>query len=187
MLKGNNDKLKQDLSILTVSLFFAALLWQNNTIDGFLAGLGETSLFSAFMAGLFFSSAFTTMPAVVLLAKIAQFNPPLTIALLGTAGAVIGDSVIFYFIRDRLVNDFLETIKKPRLKRIEHFLKSKMIRFSLGLIGGILIALPLPTDETAFTIMGISRIKTYTFLLIVFSFNFAAIYLMAKAGAYFIS
>lgn len=187
MLKGNNEKLRQDLSILAVSLFFAVLLWHNNAIDYFLISVGETSLLSAFVAGLFFSSAFTTIPAVAFLAKIAQFNSPLTIAFLGGAGALIADSVLFYFIRDRLVSDFMETIRKPRLKRIEHLLKSKIIRFSAGLIGGVLLALPLPTDETAFTIMGLSRMKTYTFLLIAFSFNFAAIYLMASAAAYLTS
>lgn len=182
MLKGNNHHLREDFSFLMVGLFLAFLIWQNNAIDPFLVRLEEMKMISAFAAGLLFTSAFTTLPAVAFMAKIANFSSPLEIAFLGALGAVIADASIFYFVRERLVNDFFETLKKPRIKRIDHFLKSKIIKFSLGLASGVLIALPLPTDETAFTLLGISRTKTYTFLLIAFVANFTAIYLITSTA-----
>lgn len=187
MLKGNNHRLKEDFSFLIIGLFIAVLLWHNNVIDSVLASLSEARLLSAFIAGLFFTSGFTTLPAVAFMAKVAQITPPITVALLGALGAVIGDAAIFYFVRERLAEDFMETLKKPRIKRINHLLKSKIIRFSLGIVSGVLIALPLPTDETAFTIMGLSRTKTYMFLIIAFTANFLAIYIMASLAHYFVA
>lgn len=185
MLKGNNRKFKRDFLILAESFIFALVLWETNIIDSFLAQIESTHLLGAFIAGLFFSSAFTTMPAAAFLVKISQFNSPAAIAFVGTIGALISDSVIFYLIKDKLIKDFKDTLNKPRLKRITHFFKSKIIRFSVTIISGILIALPLPTDEAAFALMGISKIKTPTFIIIAFTFNFIAIYLMASGARYF--
>ena len=184
MIKGNNLKLKRDLVILAISLALSVALWKTDLIDSFLAQ-SENHLLNAFLAGFFFSSAFTTMPAVALLTKISQFASPSTIAILGATGALISDSIIFYFIKDKLLKDFKNTLNKPRLTRITHFFKSKIIRFSVAITGGILIALPLPTDETAFALMGISKIKMPTFIVVAFTFNFIAIYLMASGARYF--
>jgi len=185
MLRGNNQRLKEDLSFMVVGLFVAVLLWQNNTIDHLLVYFKDAQLLSAFIAGLCFTSGFTTLPAVAFMIKITQFAPPWMVAILGSMGAVVGDAILFYFFRERLTNDFFETLKKSRLRRVKHFFKSKIIRFSFGLASTVLIALPLPTDEAAFALMGASRFKTYTFILIAFVANFAAIYLITTTTLHF--
>jgi len=182
MLKGNNTRLKRDLAILVISVVVAYFLFQSPSFDQFIKSLTSTGSigWSAFVIGIFFTSAFTTAPAIAALIKMAQFAPAWQVALFGAIGAVIGDAIIFYFMRDRLIKDFMLTVKKPRMQRIKHFLKSKIIRVSIALASGVLIAIPLPTDEAAFTLLGISRIKTPTFLAIAFSFNFVAIFTMSS-------
>lgn len=185
MLKGSNHNLKDDLLIVAASTFLGVLLWHAKTLDNWLSIMGESRLLGAFLGGFFYTLAFTTIPAAIFLAKISQFNSPFLVAFLGASGALIVDTLIFYFVRDQLIADFMTTLKKRRLQRLQHLLKSKIVKISAGITGGLLIAAPLPTDETAMALLGFSQIKTYTFLLIAFSFNFTAIYLIAAAVNYF--
>ncbi|MFH1759011.1 MAG: hypothetical protein ABH822_00415 [Patescibacteria group bacterium] len=185
MLKGNNYRLNRDLALIGVSAIFAVFIWQNNYIDQFIASLSQGRLVSAFIAGFFFTSAFTTPPAIAFLVKLAQFNSIFLISLIGAAGAVLGDSIIFYFVRDRLFDDILCGIKKSRKERIMHLFKSKIIRFSMALTGGLLVALPLFPDEIALAIIGMSKATTRVFIMVTFLFNFLAIFLLSLAGEYF--
>ena len=117
-------------------------------------------------------------PATVALIKIAQFNSLWLVALLGAIGAVIGDLVIFYFLRDHLTEDFLELLKHGTSgKRIRHIFRSKIMRFSLAIIGALVIASPLP-DELGLALLGISKIKSSLFIPISFLMNFLGIILI---------
>jgi len=186
MIKGNNTKIARDLVAIAISIALAIALWQSAIINDLLSQLSQGRLISAFIAGFFFTSAFTTAPAFVLLVKIAQFNSIFLVAIIGAAGAVLGDSLIFYFVRDRLTKDFLNLTKKRRgwLARFRHLLKSKIIRFSLAIMAGFIIALPLLPDETALALMGLSRISTRFFIIITFAFNFLAILGISAAVKY---
>ncbi len=179
MLKANNKAFKRDLLLISISVFIAVIIWRSSIVDLMIGQLDHGRLLSAFIAGFFFTSAFTTAPALIFLIKIAQLNSIFLVSVLGASGAVIGDAIIFYFVRERLLKDFMQSLKKKKRERIRRFIKSKIIRFSLAIAGGILIALPLFPDETALAILGASKITTRAFIIITFSFNFAAIYLLS--------
>lgn len=169
--------------IIAVSLLVAYYLFKSSSFESFINNLAseKNEPIYALIVGFFFTSAFTTAPAIATLIKMGQFTPPLQVALFGALGAVIGDSIIFFFMRDHLVKDFINTIKKPRFRRISHAFKSKIIRLSLAFLGGILIALPLPTDEAALTLMSAIKLKSPIILSIAYAFNFGAIYIMSSA------
>jgi uncharacterized membrane protein YdjX (TVP38/TMEM64 family) len=160
-------------------------MWDSPLLSGFFESLEQGRYIGAFIAGIFFTSIFTTAPAIMILVKISEFNSIPLVAIMGAAGAVIGDSIIFYFFRDRLFNDIAQVVKLPRLKRIRHLTRSKMIRLSAAMVGGLMMAIPLFPDETAMAIMGFSKISTRLFILIAFSFNFLSIILLAFGAKYF--
>lgn len=185
MLKNNPFQFKRDLLILILSSIAAYYLLQNTSINSLFEKLAANgSPAYALIVGFFFTSAFTTVPAIATLIKMAQFFPVIQVAFFGALGAVAGDAIIFFFMRDRLIKDLIKTLKKNHATRLRHLLKSKIIRYSLTIIGGILIALPLPTDEAAFTLMSLSKIKNHTFFLIAFTFNFAAIVVFSKLASH---
>jgi hypothetical protein len=71
----------------------------------FINQLGAYKIIGAFIAGMFFTSIFTTAPALATLGELGLVHNPVVIAIIGGLGAVIGDMVIFKFVRDRFVQE----------------------------------------------------------------------------------
>jgi hypothetical protein len=111
----------------------------------------------------------------VTLGEIAQVNSVFVTALLGSLGAVCGDLFIFYFIRDRLSGHLTELISERGMpKRLKRLFKMRMFRWFTFLLGGIIIASPLP-DELGIGLLGFSKMKLSWFVPISFIFNFFGI------------
>ena len=93
-------------------------------------------------------------------------------------GAVIGDFLIFKFVRDELshhITNLAMTPKTPR--RIHQLFKNRWFRWVPFFLGGLIIASPLP-DELGVSLMGISHADTKTFMVFSFCFNFIGIVLI---------
>lgn len=141
-------------------------------------------LWGSFFAGLFFTSVFTTAPAMVTLGQIAAANSLYATAFLGALGAATGDLIIFRFFRDRFGRHVMELLRHQGAgKRLRALLHLRFFRWFLLMLGGLIIASPLP-DELGISFLGLSRSRGTTFLLISFLANFLgilAIGLVAKA------
>ena len=120
----------------------------------------------SFLSGVFFTSIFTAAPATVMLYEIAQGWSALPVALIGALGAVVGDLLIFRFIRDRLTSGL-----NRKWIKILHLSKA---RFLAAILGGIVIASPLP-DELGLALMGLSNVRQRWIIPMSFVFNFLGI------------
>lgn len=169
----NNDghrELVRDLAIVALSVFVAVNLASSGAIERFLANTGNIVFLESFMAGIFFTSIFTVAPATVAIVEIAKSGTPLwELAIFGGLGAMVGDLLIFRFVRDRISEDIANLIgeRKGRWLKV---LKLKSFRWVAALAGGIVIASPLP-DEFGLTLIGFAHIKTKHFLPLSFLFN----------------
>lgn len=178
MEKTKNNFLLQDFVIIVLSILFATVLVQTNILWKLLTSTKELEMIGSFIAGMFFTSIFTTAPAIVALGEIARANSILTTALFGAMGAVVGDLIIFRFIRDRLAEHLMELMKHQKgWKRFKALLRLKYFRWSTFLIGGAIIASPLP-DELGISILGFSKFKMSWFIPISLVFNFIGILLI---------
>ena len=175
------DDLKRDLLIILISICLAVTLTQLEIIDDFLDATQSMTIFSSLVAGVFFTSIFTIAPASVALAEIGQISSPSTVALFGALGAVVGDLIILYFIRDMFMEDMKGVFKKRKLKKFLSFFHLGLWRWLLPIIGAAIIASPLP-DELGLTIMGVSKIKTPYLLPIVFVMNYFGVLLIIAVG-----
>src|SRR3989344_1125991 len=101
----------QDMAIIALSIIIAIILARTDVLITILTSTKELERLGSFVAGLFFTSAFTTAPAIVTLGEIAQANSLVPTALFGALGAVIGDLIIFRFVRDKLSDHLLKIIK----------------------------------------------------------------------------
>jgi hypothetical protein len=150
------------------------VLVQSSALEHILAATQGISFLESFMAGLFFTSAFTTIPAIAILGEIARDGNVITVAFFGAMGAVVGDFVIFTFVRDRLAEDLLHMLSAKRQERLKHLVERRLFRWITPLLAGAIIASPLP-DELAIAVLGSSRLRTALFLPFSFVANFIGI------------
>jgi len=181
---SKNNFLLQDIVIIVFSVVIAVILVKTDVLVSILTSTKELELFGSFVAGMFFTSIFTTAPAIVTLGEIAQANSIWLTAFFGAVGAVVGDLVIFQFVRDRFSEHLMELIGHRRGgRRIKALSHMRFFRWFTFLVGGIVIASPLP-DELGISILGFSKMRWHWFVPLSFTFNFigiAIIGLIAKS------
>lgn len=176
--KSQNNFIMQDISIIALSILIAIILVRTDALVRILTTTQELEFIGSFITGLFFTSVFTTAPSIVTLGEIAQVNTIAGTAFFGALGAVIGDLVIFKFVRDRFSDHLLLLIKeKGNKRRFKALLKLKFFRFSMFMLGGLIIASPFP-DELGISLMGFSKMRLSLFIPVSFVFNFIGIYII---------
>lgn len=167
----------QDVIFITVSVVFATYIAGTGTAQYLVASLGSLQLFGVFMAGMFFTSAFTTAPAIVLLGTLAKTTPMPLLVILGSLGAVLGDYIIFIFVKDRVSEDLKYLLSFSRSQRFLAIFRTRLFSFFVPFIGALIIASPLP-DEIGVAMLGLSKMKNKIFLLLSFVFNGIGIFII---------
>lgn len=176
------NHLLKDFGIIALSLTIAIALVWTGVVEVMLTETPRLRLFGAFFGGLFFTSVFTTAPAMVALGEIAQAGSVLTTAALGALGAVIGDLLIFAFVRDQLSEHLMEHLKASEgWTRFMVLIRTRSFRLVSLFIGGLIIASPFP-DELGISLMGFSKLKTAWFIPLSYAFNFIGILLIGLAA-----
>ncbi len=176
--KESRGFLAQDLSIIFFSILMTLVLIKTEALSTILNGAVSLKLLGSFIAGIFFTSVFTTVPAIVTLGEISLHNSLYLTALFGACGAVLGDLVIFRFIRDRLSEHLTVLMEHTTYwKRVRALFRLRYFRWLTFLLGGLIISSPFP-DEIAISLLGFSKMKTRTFIPLSFIFNFIGIILI---------
>ena len=178
MNNHRNNFLLQDVAIIILSVLVAVVLVRTEVVIKLLTSAKELEMLGSFVAGMFFTSIFTTAPAIVALGEIANANSVFITALFGGMGALVGDLIIFKFIKNRLSEHLMELIKhQSGRKRLRVLFKLKYFRWLTIFLGGAIIASPLP-DELGIGLLGFSKMRTSLFVVLSFSFNFVGIALI---------
>lgn len=169
----------RDLGLIAVSIIVAGLLVKTGLIRDFI-NLGGDGWLTALLGGAFFTSAFTVAPAIAALTESARSGlHPLMVAAVGALGSVFGDFIIFHLVRDRFSESFGWLTKFPRSLRLRVMFRPPLARWSLFLIGALIIASPFP-DELGLTLMGLSKVKNRYFLVVSYVCNFVGIWALAS-------
>lgn len=167
------------MAVVAISILAAWAIAGSPLIDRFIFALDGFYILNSFAVGLFFTSAFTTAPAIVFIAKLAHIYPPYVLALVGGLGALVGDFIIFNFIKGHISEDVSYLFSKSKSRRIKHLFEYRFVRWSLAFLGALVIASPLP-DELGLTLMGLSKISPLRFALISYTFNTIGIFVIAS-------
>lgn len=163
-------RLLQDFLILCTSLLLAWAIVYYEWVTLFLHYSGESLLLSSFVAGIFFTSLVTTPPALAMLGVLVLQGDPAVVAFFGGLGAVIGDYIIFLFVRDRLSDDIAYMLKHTGTPRFFKIFHRRSFKRLLPFLGGLIIASPLP-DELGLALLGVAKLPTSRFIVISFAFN----------------
>lgn len=170
----------KDAAIICTSLIAAYFVMKSPLVDHIARLPSGWYLLTTFLAGLFFTSVFTTAPAIAVLAKLGAVHNPFIVAAIGGMGALVGDFVIFRFLKDHLSSNIVMLIetKGKGEGRLAHLFHKRFFRWSLAFIGALIIASPFP-DELGLALMGLSEISTKRFAAISFTFNAFGILVIA--------
>ncbi len=174
----------KNLTLLFFSIILAVFLSRLEGFHTLLLNLGSFGYIGAFIAGILFVSTFTVATGAVVLLVLAEKLSPIEIGIIAGLGAVIGDFIIFKFVKDGLVEEVEEVYEK--IDHNNHLLKllhTKYFSWMFPVFGAVIIMSPLP-DEIGVSLMGIGKIKTYQFLILSFVLNAAGIFLVISASKF---
>lgn len=172
--QNEKNSIMRDLGVVTLSIVIAIILAKTGALAGILTGTQEWTILGSLVAGIFFVSIFTAAPAGVVLFEMAASNPIWEVALFGGIGALIGDLIIFKFIKDSVSEDIHWLMRKTKQDRLLSIFKPKLFKWLIPFIGALITASPLP-DEAGLAMMGLSKMKTSVFIPISFALNFLGI------------
>jgi hypothetical protein len=169
----------KNTSLFVVSLvllyFLADVSWFKSAINY----IGLWGYFGAFIVGIFFVSIFTVAPAILVLYSLVAKLNPLGIAAFAGLGAVVGDYVIFRFFRDRVFEELRPLAGKFKTTRlIGRMFQTPFFSWIPPFVGAFIIASPFP-DEVGIGMMGLSKVRSWQFLVISYLLNSAGILFIA--------
>jgi hypothetical protein len=162
-----------------LAIIFSKIGLIKDTIDYF----SNWPILSVFVSGLFFTSAFTTAFAIAFFLELGGAVNIFLIALMGAFGAVIGDFILFYFIKDRFSDDVMFMVGSSG-RKLRNIFKTKLFKIFSPFVAGLIIASPFP-DELGISLLGFGKAKTITFLLFSFFANFIGIMFIVGFGQVF--
>lgn len=163
--------------LLSLVVFFYFLKFP--FVHDLMVSLGEYGYIGAFLAGVFFVSTFTVAPSLVVLYYLASILNPWEVAMLAGLGAVIGDFIIFKFFKDAVFAELaphFAFLKKPFFARL---IGSPYFVWLVPFFGAVIIASPLP-DELGLSMLGLSKIRPWQFLLLSLVLNIVGIFVIVS-------
>lgn len=175
--RKNGYLIVRDLIMIAFGIVVAIVLDKTGLLDLIINTSKDYYILASFIAGIFFTSAFTIAPSSVALVHIADTSPIGGVVLWGALGAVCGDLILFFFIRDVFAEDLMKTLKPKTIHHILHSFHFGFLKWLSPIIGALIIASPLP-DELGITLLGMSKVKTAVLVPISFTMNALGIYLL---------
>ena len=167
----------RDLAIIALGIVVSIILVKTGVLKNIVSSAREIEILGSFLSGMFFVSIFTAAPSLAVLTEISQTSSPYLVAFWGALGALIGDLIIFKFVKDSLSVSLLGFVKREE-NRLIKFFRKKHFRVFLPFIGAIIIVSPFP-DELGLMMMGLSRLNIFYFIPLAFALNFLGILIIA--------
>jgi hypothetical protein len=175
-----------NIIVFVLGLIFSLILYYTGGFAVFFDFLGSLKHFGLFFLGVCYSFSASAGFSSIAFIAIGNETNPLVVSFLGGVGAMVGDLLIFRFVKVGMMNE-LRFIAEKRLSqtdlvKIRNFFGSGLTRFFGMFIGFLLIASPFP-DELGVIILAFSGMRARRSAPVFFFLNAIGIYLLALVGA----
>lgn len=171
------------LLLLLVVTILSYLIFTNPYIMGFVLnfGIGNLGYIGSFIAGILLAFGFSA-PIAIGFFIVSQPQNIMIFAIAGGLGAILGDLLIFNFVRFSFMDEFkrLEKTKpfKAVIKAIEKKTTARIRNYMLYIFAEIIIASPI-SDEVGITMLaGLTSIKQKTFAVVTFILHVVFIFII---------
>lgn len=168
---------------LVLTIIIAILIFNNEKIiNGQSFSIIENYL-SSFTLGVFYAYGFTATLATGALLKVANQQNIIITGLIAGLGSLLGDLIIFRFIRSSF-NDELKLLGKTKLmKKIKKiFEKYSSLNKMVPLVAYMIIASPLPDEIGVALAASYKDVTTKSFVAISYLLNTAGIFIILIIG-----
>lgn len=172
----------KNTTLLAISLTVLFFLADTAIAHALIKQIGSYGYIGAAITGVFFVSTFTIAPALVVLFYLVQDFNPILIALYAGAGAVIGDLMIFRFLKDGVFGELRPLLSRFHGSYIAALFRTPYFAWIVPVVGAFIIASPFP-DELGIGMMGLSKIKWWQFAILAFILNSVGIFLVVTLAA----
>ncbi len=160
----------KNTAFLIISVIFFLLIAKTPWVQTLFTQLGDWGYVSAVIAGMFFVMTFTAAPALIVIYDLAKALNPIELSILAGLGSVIGDFIIFKFFKDKVFLELEPIITRLSNRPFVHIFKTSYFAWLTPVLGAIIIASPLP-DELGITLLSVSKIKKWQFIILSFFLN----------------
>ncbi|MBI5398349.1 hypothetical protein HZB03_02695 [Candidatus Woesearchaeota archaeon] len=171
------------LSLLLLTFFVAYLLFAGEdfgSLHPYILSLGYAG---AFIAGIFYVYSFSAAFATAVFLIIAKQHNIILAGLVGGPGSLLGDLIIFRFIRHSFADEIEKLSQERFVIHIHHRTPNILRKLLYSGIAAFFIASPLP-DEIGVMLLAASRdISTRTFSILSYTLNTAGIFVILGVGA----
>lgn len=168
------------LTLIFISILLTIFLSKYNFLNDGLFNLKHTPFLGSFIAGILYVSASTAALGILMLSDLAKTLSPIEIAIIAGLGGAVADFVLFRFFKGDLIGEITPIYNKLGGKHLTRLMYHKYFRWSLPIVGAIIIASPFP-DELGISLMGLSKIKTYQFVLLSLFLDIGGVFLLVYA------
>lgn len=166
-----------DFLIIIFVIFLSFLLVFTNIEETILSNFENHKWVAYLLGGVFSVNFITAFPAYAFLTKVVTPDNFYLILFCLAIGSLIGDLLIFNFVKFRLIESLLHLFDhNPFVLKIVRN-KNKWIRGILLLTGFFIIASPFP-DELAVLLIGFAHLKNKYFIPISFLLNLGGNYIL---------
>ena len=141
-----HKELAIDFLVILVVVVFSLLLVTSKIEDKILGNFVGYEYIPYFLAGIFSTNFITAFPAYTFLAKVVTPSNFWLVASMGAIGSVVGDTLIFSFIKFRLIESMIKSFKHNKF--VISILKTKnhILKYLLIMVGCLIIMSPLPDE-----------------------------------------
>jgi hypothetical protein len=171
------------LTLLAFTFVIAYFMFQEKDFLHLTGLTTSTGHLGIFIAGVFFAYGFTAAPAMAVMLILAKGQNILFAGLLGGFGAMVGDLIIFDFLRFSFADEIKLLSKEMWVRALHESLHGTVRKYLIPVLAGLIIASPLP-DEIGVALLAASRhIRTRTFMAISYALNTAGIFVILYFGS----
>lgn len=167
----------KNTALLIVSLIVFFFLADTPFMKNAISFIGNFGYIGAFFVGILFVSVFTIAPASVVLFYLAETLNPFGVAIAAGAGGVVGDYLILKYLKDRVFEELKPVFLNHGGRPLRKLFKTPYFVWAVPILGSILIMSPIP-DEVGIGLMGLSKMKTWKLLALLFLLDVAGIFLI---------
>jgi len=165
-------------------LILLVYLADSSFVKNIINAIGDLGYLGAFLTGIFFVSTFTVAPSMIVLYNLADKLNPFEVAVLAGIGAVVGDYIIFRFLKDKVFDELKPLFLKFKGNYLTKIFQTPYFAWLTPLVGAVIIASPLP-DEVGVGIFGIAKMKNWQFALLSFFLNATGIFIVVTIARSF--
>jgi hypothetical protein len=178
------SKLKYPKFLLLIFTFILAyFLFKGRTLDSVRLMLESLGYFGAFIAGVMYSYGFTAGPSTAIFLILAKQQNIVICGLLGGLGALVGDLIIFKFIRSGFTDELKMLSEERIVKTIRQKLPHSLRIVLLPLLASLIIASPLPDEIGVMMFAAATKIHEGLFSVLSYVLNTAGIFIILAIGA----